>query len=535
MKKILLLLLFILTSSLHCDELNPSFEEIKVMPSSYAKDFYIWRLIQEKKTTKKQALDAYQWTKRKGAKLRKAIKKKAGYIPKNKSAVKKKRDPKNFIISPASASKKTLKARKRLYKKIEAQGKYSDVLKVFATDKPFDNLHLVSAKTQAYILNGVSSKYRKKYFNHTFSSEQLLELSNEKQFNTTIHKIVTTPKLQKAKKSLVFDSGINKLSFQGNFLLAMNAVEFSKINHAINFLCIARTKTTHQTKHDQVDFWLYLLTDYKGFLEPITKSTQISLYALRANDILKTPYPKVITPVFETKSIKDFNITNPIDWEKIKLKMQESPTKLDALAENYKSAETLGIYTYLKEKASKYTVPYYPLPYFDAMNGFTKERQAILYAIARQESRFVPASVSPSYALGMMQVMPFLIKHLSKERNEKMDLNKMFDPYVAISYADQHMDYLDKWLYHPLFTAYAYNGGIGFTKRRVLKTKHLFKKGKYEPYLSMELIDYVESRDYGKKVLANYVIYLNLIGKETRISPLLSSLEYPSQTDRFRK
>ena len=505
------------------------------MPSSYAKDYYSWRFIKEKKTTKKEAIKAYTWTKRKGSKLRKAIRKKVGYVPKTKGTVHKKRDPKNFIISPASAVRKSLKARKRLYKKIQSQGKYSDVLKVLATKSPFKSLHLVSAKTQAYILNGISSKYRKKYFNHTFSAEQLNQLSQEKQFSRTIHKIVTTPKLQKAKKSLVFDSALNGLTFEGNFLLAMNAVEFSKINHAINFLSIARTKTTHHSKHDQIDFWLYLLTDYKGFLENIIQSTQVTLYALRARDILDKPYPKVVTPLLEDRDIKDFNISNPIDWEKIKLKMKEQPNTINQLAENYKSAQTVGIYSYLKEKASKYTVPYYPMPYPDAMKGFTKERQAILYAIARQESRFIPASVSPSYALGMMQIMPFLIRDLSKKRREKMDLSKIFNPYVAISYADQHMDYLDKWLYHPLFTAYAYNGGIGFTKRRVLKTKHLFKKGKYEPYLSMELIDYVESREYGKKVLTNYVIYLNLLGVQTKVSPLLSSLTHPSQTDRFRK
>ena len=538
MHRLFLLLLITLTLSLHSNDLKPSIEEIEAMPSSYAKDYYIWRLLKQKSTTKKEALKAYQWAKRKNSKLRKAIKKKVGFLPLNKSKKgksKKKKDPNNFIISPASAVKKSLKSRKKLYKKIQKQGKYSDVLKVFATEKPFENLKLVSPKTQAYILNGISSKYRKKYFNYSFPAEQLQELTQEKQFSRAIHKIVTTHKLQKAKKSLVFDSAINKLTFEGNFLLAMNAVEFSKINHAINFLSMARTKTTHQSKYDQVDFWLYLLTDYRGFLEKIMNSTQVTLYALRTRDILNKPYPKVVTPILEEKKIDNFDIANPIDWEKIKLEMKKNPNQIDTLAQKYKSAETLGIYTYLKEKASKYTIPYYPMPYPEAMEGFKAERKAILYAIARQESRFVPASVSPSYALGMMQIMPFLIKHLSKERKAKMDLNKMFNPYVAISYADQHMDYLTKWLYHPLFVAYAYNGGIGFTKRRVLKTKHLFKKGKYEPYLSMELIDYVESREYAKKVLANYVIYLNLLGVETKISPLLSNLENPSQTDRFRK
>ena len=533
MKKILFFLLFTLT--LYSDALNPSFKEIEVMPSSYSKDYYIWRLIQEEKTTKKEALTAYEWTKRKSHKLKKAIQKKVGYVPTEEST--KKKNPNNFIIYPSTAGKKrstSLKKLKKLYQKIKKQGKYSDVLQVFTAEKPYEELRNLSIKTQIYILNATNSKYYKKYFNHAFTENQLNMFLKEKQFNKTIFKIITTHKLQKSKKSLVFDSGINDLAFESNFLLAINALEFKKVNHAINFLSIARTKTTKQSQYDQVDFWLYLLTEYHGFLDKLIASNQVNLYTLKARDILKKSYPSVLSPTLEKREIKDFNITNPIDWEKIKLLMKKNPNKLDELAEKYKSAETLGVYTYIKEKATKYSVPYYPMPYPDAMKGFNPQRKAILYAVARQESRFVPASVSTSYALGMMQIMPFLIKHLSKERNEKMDLNKMFDPRVAISYANQHMDYLTSWLYHPLFVAYAYNGGIGFTKRR-LRTKHLFKKGKYEPYLSIELIDYRESREYAKKVLANYVVYLNLLGVPTKISPLLDILPYPSQTDRFRK
>jgi soluble lytic murein transglycosylase len=133
----------------------------------------------------------------------------------------------------------------------------------------------------------------------------------------------------------------------------------------------------------------------------------------------------------------------------------------------------------------------------------------------------------------MMQIMPFLIRHLAKQRGEELDLNDMFNPYTAISYANQHLDYLTKYLYHPLFIAYAYNGGIGFT-RRTIRSKHLFKTGMYEPYLSMELIDYEEAKEYGKKVLVNYIIYLNQIGVNTRITPFLDILDKPLETDKFR-
>jgi soluble lytic murein transglycosylase len=51
----------------------------------------------------------------------------------------------------------------------------------------------------------------------------------------------------------------------------------------------------------------------------------------------------------------------------------------------------------------------------------------------------------------------------------------------------------------------------------------------------MEKMKNIEAKEYGKKVLANYVIYLNKLGVTTRIFPLLRTLATPSLTDRFRK
>jgi len=510
-----------------------SFKKIEEMPTSYAKDYYTWRFILEEKTSKKEALKAYKWTKHKSYKLKKAIKKKVGYIPKIDKTTSKK-DPKNFIIYPLTASKKSKKALKNLYQKIKKQGKYSDVLKVMSNNEPFKILTTMPPSTQCYIFNGVSSKYRKRYFNKHFSPSQLEELIHEEQFNKTITKIVTTHELQEAKKSLIFFIKDNNLTFQSNFFLAMNAIEFKKLKVAKKFLEIARKKTIFQSKFDQIDFWLYLVTKEKSYLKKLLNSSDINLYTLRARDILDEPYPKVITPHFEFIDIKNFDITNPIHWEKIKIQIKNNPKEADKIAKNFKSSQTIGVYSYLKEKATNYKKPYYPMPYPLAMWGFSKERIALIYAIARQESRFIPASVSPSYALGMMQIMPFLVKHLAKERRKKIDLDDMFNPYVSVNYANQHLDYLTKWLYHPLFIAYAYNGGIGFT-RSTLRKRELFKKGAFEPFLSMELISNHESREYGKKVLANYVVYLNLLGIQTEVSDLLKNLDNPSQTDRFRK
>jgi len=111
----------------------------------------------------------------------------------------------------------------------------------------------------------------------------------------------------------------------------------------------------------------------------------------------------------------------------------------------------------------------------------------------------------------------------------------MFDPITALIYANDHMNYLTKWLQHPLYIAYAYNAGIGFT-RRMLKKKTLFTHNKhYEPYLSIERLPNAQARRYGKHVLANYVIYLNQLGVPLRMIDLLDTLHIPAKTDKFRK
>ena len=535
MKKILLfisLLSTVLLAEIH------SFKEIEAMPKSISKDYFTWRFLEDKKTSKQEALEAYSWTSRKSPKLRKAIRKKVGYTPRAKR-VKRNVDPKNYIIYPATAANKSKKSLKKLYAKIQKQGKYSDVLKVMSDEKPFEVLETLKPQTQCYIFNNCKGAYRKKRLNQPFSKENLQKLIEKKQFNRTIHLIITTPKLAKLKASLIDinitkESNLTSLSFSSRFLLAMNAVEFSKIKEAKKYLNLALEVAKYSSQKDKSNFWLYLLSEDKKYLEKLLKSTSVNLYTLRARDILAKPYPKVITPTLSFHLVADFDLYNPIDWEKIKIEMKKKPKELHTLADKYNSYFTTGIYSFIKEKADNYQKAYYPMPYMDAMIGFKKERVALIYAIGRQESRFVPASVSSSYALGMMQIMPFLIKHLAKERKEKLDLDKMFDPYVAISYANQHLNYLNKKLYHPLFVAYAYNGGIGFT-RRTIRSKHLFKSGEYEPYLSMELIDYEESKKYGKKVLTNYVIYMNLLGEKIKITPLLESLQYPKKTDKFRK
>jgi len=152
----------------------------------------------------------------------------------------------------------------------------------------------------------------------------------------------------------------------------------------------------------------------------------------------------------------------------------------------------------------------------------------------RQETRMIPGLISRSFALGLMQIMPFNVDAISKVHPLKVtSYNDMFNPEYSIAYSIEHMKHIENTLYNPVLMAYAYNGGIGFTKRLLMSGSY-FNSGEHEPFLSMELIGNAESREYGKKVLANYVIYKKILGEKVSISAILNTLTQPIQSDYFR-
>jgi len=55
------------------------------------------------------------------------------------------------------------------------------------------------------------------------------------------------------------------------------------------------------------------------------------------------------------------------------------------------------------------------MPYQDANDrqGKNSSSSTSDMQLLDKRSWFIPASISPAYALGMMQIMPFLVKHLA--------------------------------------------------------------------------------------------------------------------------
>lgn len=127
---------------------------------------------------------------------------------------------------------------------------------------------------------------------------------------------------------------------------------------------------------------------------------------------------------------------------------------------------------------------------------------ALLYAIARQESRFAADIVSSAGAVGLMQLMPGTARWVAKQlaRNDyrpaligDTELNTLFGAY----YFKYWLERLDRM---PALAAAAYNAGPG-------RAQAWRPPAPLEGAVWVETIPFNETRDYVKKVLANAIVY----------------------------
>jgi soluble lytic murein transglycosylase len=147
----------------------------------------------------------------------------------------------------------------------------------------------------------------------------------------------------------------------------------------------------------------------------------------------------------------------------------------------------------------------YLAPYRNEFEAAAKANDvdvALLYAIARQESRFIPDIVSSAGAVGLMQLMPATARWVAKQTSRTdyrpdqigvAELNTLFGAY----YFKYWLDRLDKM---PALAAAAYNAGPG-------RAQAWRPSSPLEGAIWVETIPFNETRDYVKKVLANAMVY----------------------------
>jgi len=425
---------------------------------------------------------------------------------------------------------KATKLNPTLLKKIRAQVSNNPALSaqyLAIGSKKFDHLIKLPPKLLLETFNNVGGKFRKAHYDHPLSKGLIDQLSQEKSFNIMIEKVVRGefPQLQ---KSLVDIDGIS-LSAESNFLLALNAIRYGQLSQAITYLNHSEAKAPFSFEKDKALFWKYLLTQDKTILTLLTQSREINLYTLYAFETLGE-FPTNITSHIEPKvtGASLINITDPFAWIALKkrVKSMKFPS-YEAKKSWVLQYNTPQMEPHISRLLYRYknNMHDYLMPYAEYLQNTPLTRKILIFALARQESHFIPTEVSYSYALGMMQFMPFVAKDIAKKKHiVTFQYEEMFKPKVAYQFANIHLDFLERSLSHPLFIAYAYNAGLGFTKRNIL-SKGYFKKGMYEPFWSLEMVPNAQARKYGKRVLCNYAIYAKLLGLDITLHTLLKTIK----------
>ena len=522
-----------------------TYEELKKEPKSLAKDYYINRLINEGSYTKEQIADLSRDVFRRAGLVQKSIDKilppKAA--PSKCPGVNAKNITQanlicqNLLTSITFSLKLDNHTREilaaNLAKTNPEKSKILLALNEANPAKVFANLN--DTKSFLELFNASSPQNKSTLFSESFDANFMTKLYSQKGFTNLLNDIVFNKKYESFRRNLLsIDPAVTEKN--DAFTLGLNAILLGQDD--IAFSLFARAKSTFERawQRDNATFWQYQISKNESFLKELSASKDANIYSLYARDLIGGEPLEVIVPRPNKQNIENFDVSDPFLWNKTAaLAKDMNATQASEFAKKFYTNESIGAYAYFMQKAHGWEKQYFLMPSSPELDGISNERKSMIYALARQESLFIPSVVSTSYALGMMQFMPFLANAIGKKELKipNFDQDDLFKTDIAFKFANHHLNYLDKFLYHPLFTAYAYNGGIGFTKKLITRDD-MFKEGKFEPFLSIELVPVAETRNYGKKVLANYVIYMALNGSSIKISQLFENLTKPALTDKFR-
>jgi soluble lytic murein transglycosylase len=147
----------------------------------------------------------------------------------------------------------------------------------------------------------------------------------------------------------------------------------------------------------------------------------------------------------------------------------------------------------------------YPEPYKPLVEAAAKRaglEQAIVYAIMREESAFEPGAESSADAHGLMQLIPPTAKAAAKGTNLPSDRRALKRPSVNIELGCRTLArYMKAFPDNSLLGIPAYNAGPGKVR------DWLAARPSTDFDLWVELIPYLETRRYTKRVLASRAAY----------------------------
>jgi soluble lytic murein transglycosylase len=163
-----------------------------------------------------------------------------------------------------------------------------------------------------------------------------------------------------------------------------------------------------------------------------------------------------------------------------------------------------------------YAYPVSGVPQFKSIGP--EVEQSVIFAIARQESAFNPAVVSPANAYGLMQVTPDAGRYVCKKYGANYDLGKLrTDPvYNAQLGAAELGGLIEDYRGSYVMTFAAYNAGRGSLKKWIEQYGDP-RDPKVDAVDWVEEIPFSETRNYVQRVMENLEVYRARFGGGTRL------------------
>ncbi|AZL53945.1 lytic transglycosylase domain-containing protein [Aliarcobacter skirrowii] len=505
-------------------------EWLENKPKSNERDFFIVQFLNYDTTTKEEAQKAYDLRRGYNASLEKLYNQKFAQELNEEEKFCKNADFKTLIKQDSSCIQTALDSVNKLFKLSKKELHYlipkikdenlKENLQILASKNIFKELSVNKHNKFIEFFFATSGQDRLKYFNRKLTKELLENIVLDRDFDKFLRVVIFNNEYKNIQKSLYILNQNQNLTAYNSFLLGINEVNHNNSKLANNFFKISYKKSFLRSQKDNALFWLYLTSDDKNYLEELANSYDTNLYSLYAKEILNKYPTNIIYSLDTNKNSSSFNIYDSFAWFDINndVRSELNEEKLAKYYDILDTKETKTHLAYILERYDNFKTQYFLTPYRDIIKEQGIFKELLIYAIARQESRFIPSAISVAGAQGIMQIMPFLSEDIARRLKEPYNIYEQFIPEKNLKYASFHLDNLIKQFdSNPLFVAYAYNGGAGYTKNQ-LKKGLFTKTNKYEPFLSMEMISYQETKEYGKRVLANFYIYNNYLNSENKIS-----------------
>jgi len=143
---------------------------------------------------------------------------------------------------------------------------------------------------------------------------------------------------------------------------------------------------------------------------------------------------------------------------------------------------------------------------------------AVVYAIARQESAFNPAVVSPAQAYGLMQVTPSAAQYVAKRHGATYDLARLKNDstYNAALGAAELGGLLEDYRGSYIMTFAGYNAGRGSVRKWIERYGDP-RDPNVDAVDWVESIPFAETRNYVQRIMENLQVYRTRFGGSQKL------------------